>query len=297
MKKQVYRYGAAWLHKLWLKFDYHKSPQARADKLLESLFIHRQLQAFMLDKFSQMEARVFAGWPAYSWLGNDGIDGWILYLLAHAGMGNRTCVELGAYTGADGNTVNLVMNYGFKGYMIDANGTALNYGKQAYSHLKFMPPVFIETFLTRDNIAEICHDHQLPLNPEVLTLDIDSIDLYVLQALPIDPAIIIVEFNNLWGPDESYSVPYHPNFHRELNEFLYGGASLPAFDLLMRTRGYKLVAVAISGFDAIFVKDNPRFDFVPGIGLQQAYENCPAWQQRYLASLNHPVRQKPWVSV
>jgi hypothetical protein len=297
MKKNFYIWLAGLNHRIKRQLDYHEPSAAKAEKIKATLMGTRQLQALMLERFSEMDIDTFRDWPKYSWLGKDGVDGWLLYLLANAGMGNKCCVEIGAATATDGNTINLIINHGFTGYMIDANGGALMYGKNICDELGVAPPVFIESFITKENIAPLCGQYQLPPDPEVLCLDIDSIDWYVLQALPLKPAILVVEFNNLWGPEEAMTVPYDPTFQRKLTEYLYGGASLLAFNQLLIPKGYKLVAVADSGYDAIFVQDNQRFSFAPAISVTQGYKASLIWQQRHLAGLHHSLRKNEWVKV
>lgn len=296
MKKAIYRELSAFLFRLNKQLQHFQPSESRAKQLLESKANTCQVQALMLYHFANLDEQAFRKWPAFSWMGKDGIDGWLLYLLARGGMGDRTCVDFGAATGADGNTFNLVMNHGFTGYMIDGNENALQFGRQIYKTMRLAEPTFIPTMLNRENVAMVCSQNQLPPSPEVLSLDIDSIDWYVLEALPLKPSIIVLEFNNLWGPDESFTIPYDPAFQRELNAFMYGGASLKAFYDLLIPKGYKLVAVAASGFDAIFVQDNNRFSFIGSISPENGFVGSPVWQQQYKAGLYHEIRKKPWVS-
>lgn len=297
MKKSIYRALSVLLFRMQQQLQYMQPPEARAKQLLDTRENARQLQALLLNQFSNMKEEAFRSWPNYSWMGKDGIDGCILYLLAHYGMGNRTCVDFGAGTGADGNTFNLVMNHGFKGYMVDVNKDSLRYGQRVYQAMHLTEPVFIPSFIHRENIIGLCEKYQLPLRPEVMSIDIDSIDWYVLEAMPLSPAILVLEFNNFWGPEESFTVPYDPGFRRELNKFLYGGASLQAFYRLLIPKGYKLVSIVSSGFDAIFVKDNSRFSFIGGITPEEGFAGSSVWQQRYQKGLLDPIRKKPWVAV
>ncbi len=297
MKKIIYKNISDWSQRLGIQLNHFASPYARAVQMSESIRNAKQIQALLLNSFKTMDSSAFLAWPPYSWMGKDGIDGWLLYLLARAGMGQKTSVDFGAATGADGNTFNLVMNHGFTGYMIDGSSDKLNYGKKVYSHMGLHPPVFISSMVTLENIEQLCIDNKLPIEPEVLSMDIDSVDWYILDAMPLQPFIIVTEFNNVWGPDESLTIPYSAGFCRELGNYLYGGASLAALYTLLVKKGYKMAGIAASGFDAIFVKNIPRFDFIQGITPSEAYALSPAWQLRHKSGLNDGVRQKPWVVV
>ncbi len=297
MKSELYTKLSAILYRLNRQLLHFQPPEGRAKQLMESREMACQIQALLMKQFENMDEQTFRNWPKYSWMGKDGIDGWLLYLLSKGGMGSRTCVDFGAGTGADGNTFNLVMNQGFTGFMLDGNIKSMEFGRMVYRAMRLTEPTFIPVMLNRENIATVCRKYKLPESPELLSIDIDSIDYYLLEALPLNPSIIVLEFNNLWGPEESFTIPYHPNFKRELNEFLYGGASLKAFYDLLIPKGYKFIAVAASGFDAIFVKEDPRFSFVNSITLKEGFNNAPVWQNRYTESQHHPVRQKPWIAL
>jgi len=234
----------------------------------------------------------------YSLLADDGIDGMVLYLFARGGFTNRVSVDIGAGNGINGNTANLVLFHDFKGYMLDCDGEAIAAGGRAYTMLgRAERVVFVDTMLTSGTVAGVCATHGIPDEVDLLSIDIDSIDLYVAEQIPTRARIIVVEFNNLWGPDESYSVPNVDGFRRELGEFLYGGASLRAFAKVLAAKNYKLVGVAASGFDAFFVLDTRDFKDVPAMSPQALYDRCEPWQRNHNRSINHPVRRKPWVAI
>jgi hypothetical protein len=234
----------------------------------------------------------------YSFLKGDGIDGMLLYLFARAGFANRVSVDIGSGDCVNGNTANLVLFHGFKGYMIDFSAAELATGKRVFESISgLQPPAFIAAMVTGGAINAILREHAVPERIDLLSIDIDSVDLYIVQQVSIQARVIVVEFNNLWGPDECYSVPNRDGFQREFKEFLYGGASLAAFQKVLRPKGYKLVGIAESGFDAFFVLDDADFREIPESSIHSLYDRSPIWRQRHRSSLGDAIRNKEWVQI
>ena len=88
-------------------------------------------------------------------------------------------------------------------------------------------------------------------------MDIDGNDYWVLEAIQaVSPAILIVEYNALFGAEKALSVPYKADFTRSAAHFsnLYYGASLPALTALAERKGYRLVGCNSAGNNAFFVR-------------------------------------------
>lgn len=235
----------------------------------------------------------------YSFIGKDDIDGKLLWLFSRVGFTNRVSVDIGAGNCICGNTANLILFHKFKGYMIDAGSDGLKAGKVIYKalHSYVSEPIFINAMLTSQTVNKVLKDNGVPESFDLLSIDIDSIDLFIADGLSFKPRIIVVEFNNLWGPDESYSVPNRDGFTRELDDFLYGGASLLAFEKIFKAKGYRIAGIASSGFDAFFVTDTSEFAHIPHATIQSLYEQSPMWKQKHTESLNNIIRQKEWVKI
>ena len=81
---------------------------------------------------------------------------------------------------------------------------------------------------------------------DLMSLDIDGNDYWIWKALNIvKPRVVIAEYNCLWGPDKSVTIPYEPKFiaPRNPNPLIpihsvdYCGASLLAFKKLAEAFG------------------------------------------------------------
>ena len=91
----------------------------------------------------------------------------------------------------------------------------------------------------------------------LLHIDIDGNDYWVWEALgAIEPAIAIVEYNSVFGPERAITVPYQPDFDRTRAHpsNLYFGASLAALRGLAERKGYVFIGCNSAGNNAYFVR-------------------------------------------
>ncbi|HEX2062487.1 MAG TPA: hypothetical protein VHK90_17235, partial [Thermoanaerobaculia bacterium] len=84
------------------------------------------------------------------------------------------------------------------------------------------------------------------------------------------PRIVILEYNSMFGPDRSVTVPYDAEFDRHAQHSMFYGASLTALTRLSARKGYRLVAVEPSGINAFFVR-NDLATHIPACDPQSAY--------------------------
>jgi hypothetical protein len=108
-------------------------------------------------------------------------------------------------------------------------------------------------------------------DPDVLSLDIDGIDYFVMTDLldrGLRPKIIVVEYNSTFGPTESLSVSYDEDFDidKASPTRLYYGVSVSGWRKALGARGYRFVTVDLNGVNAVFI-DADQFPktFVDGI--------------------------------
>jgi len=104
---------------------------------------------------------------------------------------------------------------------------------------------------------------------DLLSIDIDSVDLRILEALEaICSRVVVAEVNARWGADESMTTTRDandaPQFHPECG-MIYGGASLAAFHKLLERRGYRLVASNAMATNVFFVREDCAPDYLPPI--------------------------------
>lgn len=180
----------------------------------------------------------------YSQGGQDGI---IEYIFDHIGTANTPpfAVEFGFNTvtldgGSGSNVANLVLNKGWRALLLD--------GRHANPDINLH-----RQFLTSDNIADVFAAHAVPQEPDYVSIDVDSSDLWLMEAVlqSYAPRLLSVEYN--------------VNFpiHRAITMMNTGdvrfdgtrayGASLKALTMVAEANGYALVAVERK-LDAFFVR-------------------------------------------
>jgi hypothetical protein len=116
-----------------------------------------------------------------------------------------------------------------------------------------------EAFVTRENINELIRDGGFFGDIGLLSIDIDGNDYWVWQAIEVvRPAIVICEYNAVFGDRFRLTVPYRPDFERSRahHSMLYFGASLPALIALGREKGFTFVGTTSTGCNAFFVRED-----------------------------------------
>lgn len=186
-------------------------------------------------------------------------DGVISAILAEIGPGSRTCAEIGVQDGQECNTRALVED-GWSGVMLDKH---------------FENDRVRREYVTRDNVQSLLKKHGAAESPDVLSMDIDGNDFWVIARLgPFLPRLLVCEYNNQFGVDDFAVMPYTEPFHWD--ETSYFGASQKALHWLAVRLGYSLVYVESCGINMHFVRAEyaPRFELADQPVL---YHHPRAW--------------------
>jgi len=207
----------------------------------------------------------------------NGEDGIIDYLCSRLMNANRYFVEIGAGDGLENNTTWLALAKRYGGLMIDGQPGKIAECAQALNRLNWALD-FACVLVNRQTIGEV-ERRAILRNPDVFSLDIDSIDYHVAHALlerGFRPKILVVEYNSVFGPDRGVTVPYKDEFnrHSEHPSGYYYGASVTAWRRLLEPAGYQFVTVEQNGLNAFFV-DRSEFSpaFLNGIRGEAYREN------------------------
>jgi hypothetical protein len=208
----------------------------------------------------------------YSQNGEDGI---LLYLFSQIGFSSRRVVELCAAHGMECNAANLLIHHGFEGLLFDGGVRNVDLGRKFYAHNRNTfthPPAFVQAWITRDNVNGLIAEHGFRGDVDLLSLDVDGNDYWILEAIDvISPRVIVLEFNYELGPTASYTIAYDPAFVVDFSDPpLICSASLAAFTKLLATRDYRLVGVHSLGFNAFFVRNDVATDALH----EQTPESC-----------------------
>ena len=146
-------------------------------------------------------------------------------------------------------------DYNFKSFYLNILDVfKVVYKTLNFGYFKFLFNMPFKFFVNIDNIIEIFEKKNIKKNLDILTVDIDSFDYYLVEKLldfNYNPKLMIVEYNPALGLDKKLSYPLNPK--KITNKKQYG-ASYKAFDELLSHKGYSLVFV--SGFCNLFYLKN-----------------------------------------
>ncbi len=194
----------------------------------------------------------------YSQNGEDGIIDFLLHILDLSEY-PHAFVEFGVENYTESNTRFLLKLRNFQGLVIDGSQKNIDYIRRDEVHWKHDLHAQCE-FITKDNINAIIQkwlDSRGLDNVALLSIDIDGNDYYVWENLTcISPAIVVIEYNAIFGATQSVSVPYKEDFSRfeAHHSGLYFGASIGALIDLGKHKGYAFVGADSSGTNLFFVK-------------------------------------------
>jgi hypothetical protein len=248
----------------------------------------------------------------FSQFGDDGI---IQYLIHRLRPLPDSFVEFGVENYRESNTRFLIVNNNWRGLVLDGNEEAIKCIRKDEVYWRHTLTAR-HAFVTRDNINDLLKEAEFFGEIGLLSIDIDGNDYWVWEKLDVvDPAIVIVEYNSIFGPDLAVTIPYEPKFarHRAHYSGQFWGASLQALTFLAQRKGYSLVGCNSAGNNAYFVRNN-KIDNLPILTAQEAFVDARfrdsrdergnltyltgAERFRAIAELNvHDLRQNKIVSL
>ena len=201
----------------------------------------------IVTNLKDIEFKVFSQW------GEDGIIEWII---SKTNKIPEIFIEIGTEDYVESNTRFLLQNRNWDGYLIEANSEDVKKIKKKTFFWKHKLKIS-NSFINKENINTELEKMKIPKKIGLLSIDIDSIDYWVLKELnKIDPIIIICEFNPLFGKKKEVTVKYKKKFIRNDEHYsnLFYGASIQAYIKLLKSRDYKFIGTNSAGNNAFFIK-------------------------------------------
>mgnify|MGYP001983078757 FL=1 len=202
------------------------------------------------NKIEDIEFKIF------SQFGDDGI---IQYLINKLDIDRKyhNFIEFGVENYEESNTKFLLLNNNWSGLILDSSSENINYIKKSNYFWKHDLEAK-SCFVNKSNINDLINDSKIDKKRiALLSIDIDGNDYWVWKEIDIiDPLIVIVEFNSVFGFSEKISIPYEKDFSRTKAHYsnLFWGASLEALKHLGQQKGYEFFSTNSSGNNAYFVK-------------------------------------------
>lgn len=211
-------------------------------------------QKTAISTLEEVEFKVFSQW------GDDGI---IQYLINHIDIPNKTFVEFGVENYTEANTRFLLMNNNWSGLIMDGSEANMNYVKNDSIYWKYdlqCKAVFVDA----DNVNNLIESAGFDKELGILHIDIDGNDYWIWKTITVvNPVIVIIEYNSLFGFDKPWTTPYDPKFYRtnyHYSNLLYGTSLLSACDLAAE-KGYSFIGCNNAGNNAYFIRNDKVGNF------------------------------------
>jgi hypothetical protein len=198
----------------------------------------------------QTEFRIF------SQFGDDGI---IQYLVSriHLPPAEQRFIEFGVENYREANTRFLLLNDNWSGLVMDGSESHVSSIRREQMYWR-NDLTALARFITRENIAPTVEGAGFSGRLGLLSIDVDGNDYWIWEALAVvDPAIVVVEYNGIFGGREAVTIPYQPDFVRQSAHYsyLYWGTSLAALCHLAHKKGYTWIGCNSAGNNAYFVRN------------------------------------------
>jgi hypothetical protein len=155
-----------------------------------------------------------------------GEDAFIEYIFANIGLKSKHFVDIGAHDGTFLSNTRALREKGWTGLMVD--------GSHENEFVK-------KHFITVENVLDILDSYNTPIEFDLLSIDIDGNDFWVLQKIltKYKPRVIISEYNAEHDWSESKAIVYDPNFVFAEND--YYGYTFRAGMKLADQNGYRVI--------------------------------------------------------
>jgi hypothetical protein len=237
--------------------------------------LSRQQSSINSRSLNDYEFKVFSEW------GDDGI---IQYLIKHIAIENNIFIEFGVGNYLESNTRFLMMHNNWSGFVMDGSLHNMNSLKGRSWFFRYDLQCRA-AWIDRDNINSLLSETGFS-NIGLLHIDLDGNDYHILTEIDLtklNPAILIMEYNSVFGGDRAISIPYSKDFNRTKAHYsnLFFGASLAALNYAAENKGYSLVGSNLAGNNAYFVRNDLLNESVVKIGVTTAYKKSKFRESRH----------------
>jgi hypothetical protein len=217
--------------------------------------INKSREREIINDIHLSEFKVFSQW---------GDDGMIQFLINYLDIPKKAekFVEFGVENYTEANTRFLLINNNWQGLIMDGSDENMNYVKQDDIYWRYQLEAK-SAFVTRENINDLLTESGMTGEIGLLHIDIDGNDYFVWQSINVlNPIIVIVEYNSVFGSEKPWSVAYDKGFIRSNYHYsnLYWGTSLLSLCDLAKEKGYGFIGCNSNGNNAFFVRKDKLKD-------------------------------------
>jgi len=190
-----------------------------------------------MNKLEQSECKIFS---------QNGEDGILDYIITMLKIIKPNFIEIGVGTYVEANTRFIYDRFYPKGIIIDVEKSL---SSKVFSNINSWKGDLriIEEKVSTKNINKIISKH-CDFNVDIFSLDIDSIDYWIIDKLkPNISKIFVAEYNPVFGSSLEVTVPNLENFDRSKYHYshLCYGMSLKALINLMSKKNYYFIGSTV----------------------------------------------------
>lgn len=215
---------------------------------------------------------------AFSQWGDDGIIQYLIHLLD---IKEQSFIEFGVGNYLEANTRFLLMNNNWRGLILDGSQANMDFVRNDSISWKYYLKA-IPLFVTKSNINQAIKNAGFEGELGILHIDIDGNDYWIWECIDVvNPQIVIMEYNSVFGNKGAISVPYADDFYVTDAHYsnLFFGASLKAMCHLANKKGYSFVGSNTNGNNAYFVRNDKMGD-LSKLNPDETYVPCNFRQNR-----------------
>lgn len=199
----------------------------------------------------------------YSVFSQFGDDGILSYLVNILNLSKKKFIEIGTEEYEECNTRLLLEKFNMSGLIIEGNKRHTSKIKKKELMWKYDLRL-VEEFVKKDNIQNILLDNNYTKDIAVLSIDIDGNDYWIWEAVDLEPDIVVIEYNSIFGSKEECSTIYRDDFTRSsehLSNKLYG-SSIQALIKLAQRKNYFFLGTNLNGNNAYFLQKKYQDKFI-----------------------------------
>jgi lipopolysaccharide transport system ATP-binding protein len=186
----------------------------------------------------------------YSRAGEDGI---LQEILQRVGVHSRCFTELLCHAAHAPNCTRLALDEGWHGVFFTP--TPVRAAQMTQTYAKYPGVRCACARPSSANVEDLLAEHDVPEEPDVLSIVLASNDYWVWQAVRRwRPRVVVIQYNASHPPPARWVMKEDPDY--EWDGTSYFGASLASLAALGRRKGYTLVATESTGVTAFFVRDD-----------------------------------------
>jgi len=226
-------------------------------------FNKRQLGEIQIElskkKYNQISNIREAKLKIFSQFGEDGIIDYLLYKLK---LNSKIkFIEIGTGDYEEANTRFLCESRICSGLLIDKIKDLKFVQKRDFFWKNDL--YFCQKTITPSNISSVINSYGFKNDCNLLSIDIDGNDFWVLKNIELSHVdIVIAEYNPLFGSNLSLTVPQDDNFDRNRFKKIFYGASLTAIIELMESKEFMFVGANSACNNAFFINKNKKEFFL-----------------------------------